>query len=92
MKSWIADIVDEELLSQMYLHESNSDFIERVCSLCLDEIESRRGYAPAGYGADVIEEIENQVTEIFRVKIYGFYNLQEYRKHQLKKQFNKQAV
>ncbi|MEQ1722776.1 MAG: hypothetical protein ABL930_06340 [Pseudobdellovibrio sp.] len=91
MKSWIAEIVDEELLSQMHLHESNSDFIERVCSICLDEIESRRGYSPAGFGADVIDEIENQVTEIFRIKIYGHYNLQEFRKHQLKKQLNKTA-
>lgn len=91
MKSWIAELVDEELMSQMYLHETNNEFIARVCTLCLDEIESRRGYAPAGYGADVIEEIENQVTEVFRVKIYGFYNLQEYRKHQLKKQMNKRV-
>ncbi len=85
MKSWIADIVDEELLSHLYLRETNSEFIERVCSICLDEIECRRGYSPTGYGADVIEEIENQVTEIFRVKIYGHFNIQEYRKLQLKK-------
>jgi hypothetical protein len=91
MKTWIAEIVDEELLSQMYLHESNSEFIARVCTLCIDEIESRRGYAPAGYGEDVFEEIENQVIEVFRVKIYGHHNLQEYRKYHLKKQLNKTA-
>jgi hypothetical protein len=91
MKTWIADLVDEELLSQMYLHETNSEFIARICTLFLDEIDTRKGYSPAGYGEDVFEEIENQVTEVFRIKIYGFYNLQEYRKHHLKKQLNKTA-
>ena len=84
MKTWIADIVDEELCSQLYLHESNNDFIERVCGICLSEIENAKGYSPAGYGADVMSEIERQVTEVFRVKTYGHYNLQAYRKSQLK--------
>mgnify|MGYP001593028075 CR=1 FL=1 len=85
MKTWIADIVDEELFSQMYLHETNNEFIERVCGICLAEIENARGYAVAGYGADVLSEIENQVTEVFKIKTYGHYNLQVYRKNQLKK-------
>ena len=35
MKSWIADIVEEELLSQMLLHETNAEFIERVCGMAV---------------------------------------------------------
>ncbi len=85
MKSWIAEIIDEELLSHLYLHETNAEFIERICSLCLDEIESRKGFSPKGFGDDVIAEIEDQVVEIFRVKTYGHYNLQSFRKTNLKK-------
>ncbi|MEK6627916.1 MAG: hypothetical protein AABY53_04770 [Bdellovibrionota bacterium] len=85
MKSWIAEIVEEELFSQMYLNETNNEFIERVCGICITEIESAKGYSPKGFGADVISEIEHQVTEVFRVKTYGHYNLQAYRKNQLKK-------
>lgn len=85
MKSWIAEIVDEELLSDLYMHESNRDFIERVCSLCLDEIEGKRAFAPKGFGYDVIEEIEQEVTEVFRVRTYGYFNLLDYRKNQLKR-------
>lgn len=83
MKTWIADIVDEELFSQLYLHETNGEFIERVCGICLSEIENAKGYSPAGYGADVMSEIEHQVTEVFRIKIYGHFNLQAYRKSQI---------
>lgn len=86
MKSWIADIVEEELFSQMYLNETNNEFIERVCGVCITEIESAKGYSPAGFGTDVISEIERQVIEVFRIKTYGHFNLQAYRKNQLKKQ------
>lgn len=85
MKSWIADIVEEELLSQMYSRETNTEFIERVCGICITEIENAKGYSPAGFGADVLSEVEHQVTEVFRVKTYGHYNLQAYRTSQLKK-------
>jgi len=85
MKTWIAEIVDEELFSQMYLNETDSDFINRVCEICLTEIESAKGYTPAGFGADVISEIERQVIEVFKIKTYGHYNLQAYRKNQIKK-------
>lgn len=85
MKSWIADLVEEELMSQLYINETNQEFIERVCSLCLDEIESRKGYAPYGFGVEVVDEIELAVTEIFKIKTYGHYNLQAYRKYLLKK-------
>lgn len=88
MKSWIAEIVDEELLSDLYMHETSKEFIERVCSICLDEIESKKGYSPKGFGYDVIEEIELEVIEVFRVKTYGFYNLQEFRQKNLKKRIS----
>ena len=85
MKSCIADLIDEEILSQLHAHETNEEFIQRICHLCLDEIESHLGYAPKGYGADVIDEIELAVIEVFRMKTYGYYDLQDYRQKHLKK-------
>ncbi len=85
MKTWIADLIDEELLSPTISHETNAEFIDRICSLCLDEIEIKKGYSPQGFGASVIEEIEAEVTEVFRMKTYGFYNLSMYRQHHLKR-------
>lgn len=85
MKSWIAELIEEEILSNQHLHETNAEFIERICGMCLDEIESNKGFAPTGFGDDVVEEIEQEVTEIFKMKTYGHFNLQAYRKSQLKK-------
>ena len=85
MKSWIAELIEEEILSNQHLHETNAEFIERICSICLDELEANKGFAPTGFGDDVIEEIEQEVTEIFKIKTYGHYNLQAFRKSQLKK-------
>lgn len=85
MKSWIAEIVEEELLSQQYLHETDQDFTDRVCLICIDEIERNKGFAPNGFGEDVVSEIELEVQEIFKIKTYGYFNLQDYRKQQLKK-------
>ena len=85
MKSYIAELMDEEILSHLHGVETNEEFIQRICTLCLDEIESTKGFSPRGYGADVIEEIELEVAEVFRMKTYGFFNLQDYRKKHLKK-------
>lgn len=84
-KSYIAELMDEEIFSHLHQNETNEEFIQRICELCLDEIESTKGFSPSGYGADVISELEMEVTEVFRVKTYGFYNLQEYRKSHLKR-------
>lgn len=88
MKSWIAELVDEELYSQQHLHETSEQFVERVCMLCLDEIEINKGFAPTGFGEDVVNEIELEVTEVLKIKTYGFYSLQEYRKSQLRKRIS----
>lgn len=84
MKSLIAALIEEELISQTFFYETDQQFIERICALCLDEIESAKGFAPYGFGRDVIEEIELEVKEVFRIKTYGHYNLNEYRKKIIK--------
>lgn len=85
MKSYIAELIDEEILSSLHRQETNDEFIQRIVSLCLDEIESTKGFSPRGYGADVIAEIELEVTEVFRMKTYGYFNLHDYRQKHLKK-------
>ncbi|MBC7420155.1 MAG: hypothetical protein H7328_05455 [Bdellovibrio sp.] len=85
MKTWIANLIDEELLSATISHETNAEFIDRLCGLCLDEIEAQKGFSPFGFGESVIEEITAEVTEIFRMKTYGFYNLSMYRQHHLRR-------
>ena len=84
MKTLIANIIDEELLPSYCLEESNLDFIQRICMLCIEEIESNKGFSPVGFGDDVVQEIEIAVTEVFKMKTYGFYNLATYRKEKLK--------
>jgi hypothetical protein len=85
MKSCIAELIDEEILSHLHQHETNEQFIDRICQLCIDEIHHNKGFAPKGFGADVVDEIELEVTEVFRMKTYGYYNLQDYRQKHLKK-------
>ena len=81
----IATIMDEELLPHSLVDETNFEFIQRVCALCLDEIELSKGFSPMGFGEDVVNEIELAVTEVFKMKTYGFYNLSAYRNAQLKR-------
>ncbi len=85
IKSCVVELIDEEILSHLYPHETNEQFIERICELCLDEIEAKKGFSPMGFGIDVVDEIELEATEVFQAKTYGHYNLAEYRKHHLKK-------
>ncbi len=85
MKTLIAHLIEEELLLSHIIDESNSEFIEKICAMCLDELELNKGYSPLGFGEDVVNEIELAVTEVFKMKTYGFYNLSAYRKEHLKK-------
>lgn len=85
IKSCVVELIDEEILSPLYPNETNEEFIERICELCLDEIEAKKGFAPMGFGTDVVGEIELEATEVFRAKTYGHYNLAAYRQHHLKK-------
>ena len=85
MKTWIADLIDEELLQKQFLNETNEEFIQRICSLCLDEIEDRKGFAPMGFGESVLDEIQQEVADVLKIKTYGYYNISAYRRSFLKK-------
>jgi hypothetical protein len=88
MKTLISNIIDEEILPQKIENETNFEFIQRICALCLDELEGRKAYSPIGFGEDVIDEIEQEVTEVFKIKTYGYYNLSAYRQAVLKKRIS----
>lgn len=79
MKEQIAKIMDEELFSEDPLAETSAEFIDRVCHLYLNEIEKGKLYAIPQFAESVIEEIQDEAISVFRVKIYGYYNLTHYR-------------
>ena len=85
MKTLISHLIEEELLPSHLVIETNIEFIQRICAMCLDELELNKAYSPIGFGEDVVNEIELAVAEVFTMKTYGFYNLNTYRKEQLKK-------
>ena len=80
MKTELAKIIDAELNSYTYPNESNSDFIKRVCKIYLTFIQQQKRYTAQALLEGVVEEIEFEAIEIFRVKTYGHYNLASYRR------------
>ncbi len=85
MKTWIADLIEEELLPAKIVEETNTEFIQKICAMCLDELELAKAFSPLGFGDDVVNEIEIAVTEVFKIKTYGYYNINAYRAELLKK-------
>lgn len=79
MKSQIAQIMDEHLFSDDPVSETSSEFIDRICHLYLNLIESQRLYSIPQFEESVIEEIQDEAISVFRTKIYGYYNLTHYR-------------
>ncbi len=80
MKSTIAHLIDEEILNSHFLLESDTDFIQRICNHISQEISYLKKLAPSEHNQEILEEIEDQVLEVFKIKTYGYLNLQHYRK------------
>lgn len=80
MKSMIANLIDEEIFNSNYLTESDEEFIKRICNHIFHEISYLKKLAPTNFNEEVIGEIEDQVLEVFKIKTYGYSNLQHYRK------------
>ena len=79
MKAQIAKIIDEHLFADDPIAETSSEFIDRVCHLYLTQIESEKLYSIKYFEESVIEEIQDEAIAVFRMKIYGYYNLPHYR-------------
>ena len=80
MKSMIANLIDEEIFNSHYIAESDADFMQRICNHIYQEMSFLKKLAPSEYNQEIIEEIEDQVLEVFKIKTYGYLNLQHYRK------------
>lgn len=79
MKTMILQIIEEEIKSTHNLSETADQFVERVTQLFVDEFQHLKMYAPLGLDVEVIEEIQQEVLDIYRIKTYGYYSLQTYR-------------
>lgn len=88
MKKMIAQIVEEEIKATYPLSETTQQFIERVSKMVMEEIHLLKMYAPMGLDLAVLEEIQLEVLEVFRLKTYGYLSLQQYRVALLTKKTN----
>lgn len=92
MKTMILQIIEEEIKATHNLSETADQFIERITQLFVDEVQHLKMYAPLGLDVEVIEEVQQEVLDIYRMKTYGHYNLRSYRMSLLNKQgFNDQT-
>ncbi len=79
MKSQIAKIMDVELLSPRLQSETSQELIQRVCFLYVAELEKNKSFSVLHFEASVIEEIEHEVLEVYRIKTYGYLSLAHFR-------------
>lgn len=85
MKKMILQIIEEEIKSTHNLSETADQFVERVTQLFVEEFQHLKMYAPLGLDVEVIEEVQQEVLDLYRVKTYGHYSLQSYRLATLQK-------
>ncbi|MFZ3229782.1 MAG: hypothetical protein WA160_06230 [Pseudobdellovibrio sp.] len=79
MKTEIVKIIDAELKSHLCSKETDEEFIDRVCRIYLTLVYGQKGFATSEFFPEVLEEVEFEATEVFRIKIYGHFNLASYR-------------
>jgi hypothetical protein len=79
MKTMILQIIEEEIKATHNLTETADQFVERVTQLFIEEFKHLKMYAPMGLDVEVIEEIQQEVLDMYSIKTYGHYSLQSYR-------------
>lgn len=80
MKTELIQIIESELNSNLFPNESNGEFIQRIVHIYLTLVRHQKGYTTLCLLKDVVEEIEFEAMEIFRVKTYGHFNIASYRR------------
>lgn len=85
MKKMILQIIEEEIKATHNLSETADQFVERVTQLFVEEFQHLKMYAPLGLDVEVIEEVQQEVLDLYRIKTYGYYSLQSYRLSMLQK-------
>lgn len=81
----ILQIIEEEIKATHNLSETADQFVERVTQLFVEEFQHLKMYAPLGLDVEVIEEVQQEVLDMYRIKTYGHYSLQSYRLSMLQK-------
>lgn len=80
---------------QQHLHDTDceivspKEFIQKVVGTYVFFL-TRKGNIPGDQLDGIVEDLQDEVLEMFRKKTYGFYDLQDYRKS-LKVQSNDEA-
>jgi hypothetical protein len=80
MRNLISQLMDEELLNSLHISETTSEFIERIYHLLMEEILFLKKVSASSFTQDIREEILKEVTEVYRMKTYGYYNLTCFKK------------
>ncbi len=80
MKLLIAQIIEEEIQNSLFPAETAVEFIERVHRQLMEEFNHLQNYAPLEISGEIKEEIISAVTEVYRMKTYGFYDLPSYKR------------
>ena len=88
MKTQLIQLIDEEIRSNRNIYETGREFIERISLLYYSEISHLKMYAPFALSESVLEEIKIEVQDIYRVKTYGHYSLQNFRLSQFAIEFS----
>jgi len=85
MKLLIAQIIEEEIQNSLFQTETTSEFIERIHHQLMQEFNHLKNYAPLEISGEIKEEIIFAVTEVYRMKTYGYYDLHSYKRSLCKK-------
>ena len=85
MKLLISSIIDEEIQNSLFAMENAAEFIQRVHLQLMEEFNHLQNYAPLEISGEIKEEIISAVTEVYRAKTYGYYDLQSYKRSVYKK-------
>lgn len=81
----LLQIIEEEIKATHNLSETADQFVERVTQLFVEEFQHLKMYAPLGLDVEVIEEVQQEALDLYRIKTYGYYSLQSYRLSLLQK-------
>ena len=87
MNSFISNLLDEELYSTHFLFETTQDFIERITVVVMQEFKIHRTYVNSTEQLNLAEELRLEISldilRLLRIKTYGYYDLQSFRRHVL---------
>lgn len=92
MNSFISNLIDEELYSTHFLFETTQDFIERITVVVMQEFKIHHTYVNCTEHVNLAEELRLEISldvlRLLRIKTYGYYDLQSFRRNVLVKLAN----